>query len=238
MHNEDQPFWLDLARQQRGPILELGCGTGRLLAHLAEAGCQVYGLDRDYSMLAYCHALRRSNRQALLPVFQADMADYRLAQRFALIHVPCNTFSTLPEATRQKTLQRARSHLLPAGLFAASLPNPVIMARLPLRSDAEIDDSFNDPVSGDPVQVSSAWVRSAKVLTIRWNYDHLFPDGRVERSIIEVRHWIGSVESYRAEIISAGFQIVAEYGDYDRSSYTQESPYWIALASISTQTFQ
>jgi hypothetical protein len=93
-------------------------------------------------------------------------------------------------------------------------------------------------VSGDPVQVSSAWVRSAKVLTIRWNYDHLFPDGRVERSITEVRHWIGSVESYRAEIISAGFQIVAEYGDYDRSSYTQESPNWIALASISTQTFQ
>ena len=50
----DIPFWLDLARRQGSPILELGCGTGRVLIPLAEAGYTVYGLDIDPEMLEFC----------------------------------------------------------------------------------------------------------------------------------------------------------------------------------------
>ena len=51
-YQEDIPFWLVLASEQGSPILELGCGTGRVLHPLAEAGYTCYGLDHDPGMLA------------------------------------------------------------------------------------------------------------------------------------------------------------------------------------------
>ena len=46
---EDLPFWLELAAQAGDPILELGCGTGRVLIPLAQAGYHTIGLDNDPS---------------------------------------------------------------------------------------------------------------------------------------------------------------------------------------------
>ena len=51
-HLEDLPFWLELARNANGPILELGCGTGRILLPLLENNLPAIGLDLDADMLA------------------------------------------------------------------------------------------------------------------------------------------------------------------------------------------
>ena len=50
-HLEDLPFWLDLAGETGDPLLELGCGTGRLLVPLGQAGHRVIGVDHDPAML-------------------------------------------------------------------------------------------------------------------------------------------------------------------------------------------
>lgn len=231
-HLEDLPFWLELARQQGSPILELGCGSGRILLPLARDGYTVAGLERDPDML---YTLREAMEPELadrVELIQGDMAAFALGRRFPLIILPCNTISTLSAAQRQATLACIHRHLQPEGLFAASLPNPAVLKRLPRRSEAEIEESFHHPLDGEPVQVSSAWERRDQSLTITWHYDHLLPDGRVERVSTQVSHTLAPVETYLAELEAAGLSIVECFGDFDRSPYSPQAPSLIFLAKL------
>jgi len=230
LHPEDLPFWLDLARQQSGPLLELGCGTGRVLLPLLEAGFQAYGLDSDLEMLRFLRLSLPAGQQSEPPLFLADMAHFRLALHFPLILLPCNTLSTLSPAERLSTLVCVHAHLAPGGLFAASLPNPLVLAEMPRRGAEEIEETFPHPVSGDPVQVSSAWRRSAGHFTVTWHYDHLLPAGQVERLTAQAVHSLEPPEVYFAALEEAGLPAVAVYGDFDRSPYTSDSPYLILVA--------
>src|SRR5713226_4481605 len=49
---DDLPFWINLARRTGGPVLEVGCGTGRVVIPLAESGAHVVGIDVSAAMLA------------------------------------------------------------------------------------------------------------------------------------------------------------------------------------------
>ena len=229
-HSEDLPFWLKLAVRQGSPILELGCGTGRVLNTLARAGYRVLGLDSDAGMLALLQRQAGPDRTSCCHFFQADMAAFHLARSFALILLPCNTLSTLSAETRRAMLAHTRQHLSANGLFAASLPNPALLRRLPRQAGAEIEDIFPHPIDGEPVQVSSTWRRSAGFFTISWLYDHLLPDGHVERLTTEVCHALLPVETYADEFHQAGLRIEGIYGDFDQSSYTENSPNLILLA--------
>jgi SAM-dependent methyltransferase len=256
---EDLPFWLGLARKAGSPILELGCGTGRLLAPLAKAGLEAYGLDREARWLAFLlsnldgvesppakgstraisqvpwHPLAFVGPHVFMGphVFVGDMTAFHLALDFALIFLPCNTFSTLSRAERLATLDCVRRHLRPGGLFAASLPNPAALKRLPRKGESEMEEEFFSPESGDPVQVSSAWERNRDVLVIWWHYDHLFPDGRVERTTVETHHLLADVSEYRQDLALAGLKTVEENGDYDGGPFREDSPYWIFITSRS-----
>jgi len=230
LHPEDLPFWLDLARQQSGPLLELGCGTGRVLLPLLEAGYRAYGLDNNLEMLRFLRRALSPAQQSAPPLFLADMAHFRLALQFPLILLPCNTLSTLSPEQRFSTLACARAHLAPGGLFAASLPNPLILAEMPRRGPEEIEETFPHPESGDPVQVSSAWRRSSHHFTVTWHYDHLLPDGQVERLTAQAVHSLEPAAAYFAALEGAGLQEAAVYGDFDRSPYTADSPYLILVA--------
>jgi SAM-dependent methyltransferase len=227
-HTEDLPFWLGLAGQQGGPILELGCGTGRVLAVLAQAGYPVFGLDYDGRMLAALRAHLPAGSDA--PVFQADLAHFHLAMQFPLILVPCNTWSTLSPETRRVALEIVAGHLAEGGLFAASIPNPALLRRQPRHMEAEVEDDFLHPITGNPVQVSTGWERSGQVFHLQWFYDHLLPDGNVQRLSVQVDHDLSPLEAHLAEWAAAGLQPSSEYGNYDRSPYQPDSPYLIMTA--------
>jgi SAM-dependent methyltransferase len=228
-HLEDLPFWLELARRGQGPVLELGCGSGRVLLPLLQeiAGIQVVGLENDPAMLALLAGQEgqlSASERGRLRLVQGDMAAFELSERFALILLPCNTYSMLEAERRRATLACVRRHLLPGGLFAASLPNPALLLRLPRRADSELEDSFPHPMGGEPVQVSSGWERSAAHLTVYWHYDHLLPDGRVERISTQAVHELAPAEAYLSELEAAGLQLRELYGDFDRSPYKPDSP--------------
>jgi SAM-dependent methyltransferase len=231
-HSEDLPFWLKLAAQQAGPIFELGCGTGRVMLALARAGYTMFGLDNDAAMLDLLQMQVSPDLASRCHFFQADMAAFHLERQFALILLPCNTFSALSPTTRRVALAHIRQHLSTNGLFVASLPNPAVLIRLPQRADEEIEEIIPHPIDGEPVQVSSAWQRSAGYFTNTWHYDHLLPDGRVERLTTQIRHTLLSVESYADEFRRAGLRIETLYGDFDQSPYTENSPSLIILAQV------
>jgi SAM-dependent methyltransferase len=229
-HLEDLPFWVELAHRKGDPILELGCGSGRVLMPLARSGWRVVGLESDPGMLSVLRENMEAGLEGRVELVRGDMAAFYLERRFALILLPCNTFSTLSAAQRRATLDCVRRHLQPDGIFAASLPNPAVLRRLPRRSEPEVEESFPHPLDGEPVQVSSAWERSAQHFTIYWHYDHLLPDGRVERISQQARHELASPQTYLAELEVADLRLLEQYGDFDRSPYSPRAPSLILLA--------
>jgi SAM-dependent methyltransferase len=230
-HLEDLPFWLVLAAQIEDPVLELGCGTGRVLIPLAKAGHRTVGVDHDLAMLKFLHSNIGSKIKPPPLLIMADISRLNLAMQFPLILLPCNTFSTLRENIRLACLDRIRKHLISGGVFAFSIPNPELMMHSPSMADAEVEDEFIHPRTGNPLQVSSSWRRTKHTFSLTWIYDHLLPDGRVERLTVETTHQIIPADTYLDEIRSAGMKVTAMCGDFNHSEYNEDSPYLICLVT-------
>ncbi|MBN2147560.1 MAG: class I SAM-dependent methyltransferase [Anaerolineales bacterium] len=228
-HLEDLPFWLNLARQQGSPVLELGCGTGRVLIPLAQSGIEVVGLDNDFAMLDH---LQRNLPSALQPaprLLTADITDFSLGQTFPLVILPCNTWSTLEASQRQLALACIYRHLPLAGRFSFSVPNPHLLRDLPARSDLEFEEAFDlSPTS--ILQVSSGWRRSKTGFTVTWQYETLYQDGNLERLTVRERHTLATTQDYVDEIQAVGLHIESLYGDFDRSLYDPDAPELILVA--------
>lgn len=228
---QDLPFWLELAAQVGGPLLELGCGTGRLLLPLARAGYRCVGLDHDPAMLKFLQAQINSQLKPAPWLVIADISRFNFGVRFPLIILPCNTLSTLDEDRRRACLGCVGKHIALGGIFAVSLPNPETLAQLLTSLVPEVEDEFIYPQTGNPVQVSSSWRRTGSTFYLTWIYDHLLSDGRVDRFSIETIHHILPVDGYLRDFRAAGLRIMGVYGDFDRSAYTNDSPTLIILAS-------
>jgi len=231
LHLDDLPFWLELAAQASPPLLELGCGTGRILIPLVQKGYQIVGVDHDPGMLSL---LSRTLPQALhsrAQLLRASFTEFRLAMKFGAILLTCNTYSTLVQRDRLSVLKRVLEHLQTDGVFAVSMPNPLLLKRLPRRAEPEVEELFPHPLDGEPVQVSSAWERQRESFTVLWHYDHLLPDGAIERSTAQVRHYLLSPQRHQDEFKAAGFSRLNLIGDYDGSVFSPSSPQLIILAS-------
>ena len=228
-HLEDLPFWLDLAAHWGDPVLELGCGTGRVLIPLAEAGFHTIGVDHDLAMLQFLRA-KVGDLKPAPQLVDADITRFNLFTQFPLIILPCNTYSTLRKSERLACLECLHRHLKTGGLFAFSIPNPASLVVLPARSAPELEDEFLHPETENPVQVSSAWRRTRHAFHLTWIYDQLSPDGRVERLTAETIHYLLPANDYLDEIKSAGLEEIEVYGDFNRSPYDEASPYLICVA--------
>lgn len=221
---EDLPYWITLADQANGPVLELGCGTGRILHYLREEGFTVYGLDHDMRML---HYFKRNTPAA--PVFAADLTRFHLGRKFAFIFLGCNTYSTLSADQRRMALTCIDQHLLPGGLFAASLPNPLDLIEMGDSSEIGPEESFFDPETGDPVQVSSSWQTNQDTVTIFWHYDQLYPDGQVDRTTHSTTHFRDPAETYIREMQDQGFEVQTD-GEYHGAPYGEDTDLLILRA--------
>ncbi|MDD5172357.1 MAG: class I SAM-dependent methyltransferase [Candidatus ainarchaeum sp.] len=99
------------ARNAKGPVLEVGCGTGRILLRLLKDGIDVTGIDISEGMLGILR--KKAEKLGLKPeVMRADMRDFRINKKFKLIIVPYRSFlHLLTEADRKKTLLNLMDHL-------------------------------------------------------------------------------------------------------------------------------
>ncbi len=224
LYKDDLAFWHDLTAQFGQPVLELGCGTGRVLLPLRQQGINVIGLDLEPAMLA---VLKTQDPAA--PVLAADLRQFHFSTLFPLILLPCNTWSIFTAPQRQAALNTITRHLTPGGCFCVSLPNPAILIDLGDSDDIEIEDTFPHPQTGNPVQVSSTWETRDEHITVFWHYDHLLPDGQIERTTHHISHQLDQTETYLNELHAAGFEITT-WGDFDRSLYDEDSPSLIVQA--------
>ena len=129
----DLPLWEKLTERQGGPILELGCGTGRVALHLARRGHRVYGLDRDPELLdalaeraadsVHTRVGQESDAPAgtVEPVC-ADARKFQMPEPVALTLAPTHLLQLIPTAAeRGECLRSVAAALRPGGLFAATI---------------------------------------------------------------------------------------------------------------------
>jgi SAM-dependent methyltransferase len=118
----DVPFYAELAERFGGPVLEVGCGTGRVLMEIAARGIEIDGLDPSDSQLRVLRAkLDRSSSGAhhRVRLHRADMRTFALDRPFRLIMAPFRPVQHLYTVADQvAAFRNIRKHLLPEGRFA------------------------------------------------------------------------------------------------------------------------
>ena len=121
---DDRQFFTELVEHQGGNCLDLGCGTGRTLVPLAEAGIDVEGLDPAPLMLAICRGkLDAAGKSAVL--HEGTMESLELGKKFHSIIIPGASFQLLTDpADAVLALNRIRGHLAPGGQLLVSLYIP------------------------------------------------------------------------------------------------------------------
>lgn len=152
----DLPVWRALAEERSGPLLDVGCGTGRVALDLAARGHDVTALDSDAELLREL-ASRSRERGLRVDTMTADARSFALGRRFALAIAPMQVFQLLggPEG-RRGALERAREHLDPGGVLAVALADPF---------EAVPPDDALPPVPD--VREQDGWVLSSQPVAVR-----------------------------------------------------------------------
>jgi len=224
---QDVSFFIDAAKESGGPVLEIGCGTGRVLIPIARAGVEIVGLDLSPQMLAVCRrhlAGEAAAVRARVELRQGDMRRFQLGRTFPLITIPFRPFQHLIDVEDQMAcLQAIRRHLTPDGRLILDLFNPSIDALASLKESEEIGDepAFTTPEGLDVVRrhASVRHDRFNQINYIELIYYVTHPDGRKERIV----HSFPMRYLYRFEaehlLARCGFEIEHLYASYDKAPY-------------------
>ena len=123
-YEADLGLWRELADAAGDPVLDLGCGTGRVALELAHYGHDVTGLDSDPELLA--ELARRARGHGLrVNTVCADARSFSVPGRFALAIAPMQVFQLMGGSEgRRAALTRVREHLEPGGTAAIALADP------------------------------------------------------------------------------------------------------------------
>ncbi len=216
-------------------VLELGCGTGRLLLPLLDAGASVVGLDREPAMLAVAASRLElyGNRMSLV---EGDMRRFDLAQRFDMVVIGLNTFMHMLNINDQlATLTCAHKHLRPAGLLLLDLANPHSVVHDTPQGAIQHRLTHELPIA--PATTVTLWSvteisPSAQLTHTMLFFDEMRGDsGTLQRSIAGVT--LRLIYRYELEHLlhRAGFSVKNLFGDYDSNPYDDDSERLICVAT-------
>jgi SAM-dependent methyltransferase len=207
---EDVPYYVELARETDGPIVELAVGNGRVAIPVArETGRKVIGIDASPAMLAQARE-RAKAANVDLELRESDMGDIDLDEPAGLVYCPFRSLLHLSTwRDRRRVFERVASALRPGGRFAwnAFVLNPHRAAA----SDGN-------------------WAVQAG---IRHRIDHVPADNRIDITLEsggQVSLWWVSRGEWEALIDVAGLETEALYGWFDRRPFDEDSPEFVWVA--------
>ena len=233
---EDIPFYVREASRSGGPVLELGCGTGRVTLPIAQSGVDIVGLDNSKGMLEQARAKARllEDGHGDINLHLGDMRNFSLGRTFPLVIIPFRGFLALLSVEDQvRCLTSIREHLEPDGrlIFNIFVPDPQMLVE-----DEDAAFHLRDVADPDTGRTLVIWQQTRvdtfnQVLSVRLIVDETDQAGTVGNrfySDYQIRY------AHRTEVLHllerCGYEIVDLYGDFDYSPFDEDSGemVWVA----------
>jgi ubiquinone/menaquinone biosynthesis C-methylase UbiE len=205
----DIGFYVELARDAGGPLVELAVGSGRVAIPVAQAtGRPVIGIDSSPAMLEQAR-IRAKEEGVELVLHEGDMRDLSLDEPAALIYCPFRGLLHLPTwADRRRTFERVAASLEPGGRFAWNA----------FAFDHHIAVSIDGQHQDEPVPH-----------TIRYSVG----DDRIDITLDDggtTSLWWATKNEWLGLIDVAGLELEALYGGFAREPFTDESREYVFVA--------
>ena len=210
---EDVDFYVSLARQADGPLVELAVGSGRVAIPVAQAtGRPVIGIDTSPAMLEQARA-RAAATEVELELHEADMRELALGEPAALIYCPFRALLHLPTwADRRRTFERVAASLRPGGRFAwnAFAFDHQVAARLDGQHlDEPLPHSVRYAVGDNRIDIT---LDDGGTSSLWWATKN---------------EWLGLLDI-------AGLELEALYGGFDRQPVDDDSREYVVVARASS----
>jgi SAM-dependent methyltransferase len=236
----DVPFWQRVAAEAKGPVLELGCGTGRVSIPLARAGVNLVGIDRSAPMLA--RALARTPRTPRTPrtsgtlrtparpsFVRGDIRALPFAQRgFAMVLAPYGILQSLiRERDLGATLESVARVIRPGGTFGIDLVPDVPNWR-EYKNKVQLKGTMRGGVSLTLVE-SVRQDPKRRLTTFEQRYIER-RGVKTKEHAFELTFRTLSVSQMARRLESAGFRVGSVLGDYGGRPWDARADVWIILA--------
>lgn len=232
-YRHDIPFYVERAREAGGTVLEMGCGTGRVLIPAARAGVNMVGVDLSREMLSRAEQALAEEPDEIRRRVSLIRGDIRTAdcteggaQRFVLVTAPFRVVQHLVTRDAQKAwLANVRRHLAPGGSLIFDVFQPDYSMIGEGRFTA-VDVERADPESGHTIRrVSRSEYHPERQVfdgTVEWMVDE--PDGthRTVQSIHTPVRWF-TLPELENLLELAGFELLEAWGAFDRTPFGKEA---------------
>src|SRR5215469_8593550 len=239
----DRDFYVELAKRVGGPVLELACGTGRILLPIAREGIAIHGVDLSAAMLAILRKnLQREPKDVreLISMVEGDIRTFRSNRQYPLVIIPFRPLQHMYTVEEQvAALKTAAFHLDEEGILAFDVFFPRF---------ASIDSGIGEellelewPIRSDAAKVVRRYFRKESVDKVNQNFTASFifrtyQGGKVVRE--ETEPFKMSYYTYphlRALFLLAGLVIVEEYGSFARTPLDNSAEQMIFLLKPETR---
>lgn len=228
-------FYAGLAAETGAPVLEIACGTGRILIPIARQGFKVVGVDIVPGMIELA---RRKSTDLPARWFVGDARTFDIGEQFRLAFLTGNAFQMfLTRADQEALFERVHAHLHDDGLFAFETRNPRwangaprkaaeqgAFADLETRAEPEIGEPYTD-CTGREVHVTRTQTYDHAAQILEWTSLHRWLDGGREHTKttrIALRYTFP--QELEALLYYNGFELLRQYGDWDLEPLSASSP--------------
>lgn len=232
---EDADIYRNFAGLASGPLLELACGSGRLLVPLARSGYELVGVDSSAKMLDLARQrLDKAGMTSRCVLVQQDIGTLQLEQKFRMAFIALGSFAHVTSRRKQQqVLAAVRNHLTSGAKFIVDISNADAryMERLGgyvlhqgtwQRDDGTLLTHF----------VSPAASATRHTLELTHFYEEHVQGGPIQRTTITTYLYLFDRNEMELLLEQAGFGVKDVYGDYDFSPYEHESPRMIFIAEV------
>lgn len=223
----DDDFYLELAREIGGPVLDIGCGTGRLTRAFAAAGLETVGVDVTPAML---DRARRLSDGLHIDWLVADARTMQLGHRFRLITMTGHGFQhLLTDEDVNAFFDRAREHLEDGGHLVFDTRNYAAKtfgtSEKPTfwRSTVDAQGRDIDILVGGRLDPRT-WVEELTFVDVVRETGERSESGSILRYL--------PLERLNTMLREHGFEIVAQYGDWQRGPLAADKPEIVSVCRL------
>jgi 2-polyprenyl-3-methyl-5-hydroxy-6-metoxy-1,4-benzoquinol methylase len=224
-------FYCDLAKTCGGPVLEIACGSGLATLAIAAQAFDITGVDLARPMLE--HARKKAEAQNLnIRWVETDARSFDLGKQFQFIYLTGNAFQSFLRREDQEALfASVKRHLMPEGVFAFETRNPS-GHDLTNRPQEEFDQSYTS-MEGHQVSVSFTQRYDPITQIMYWTSYRRWNDGeRDHKKETHIACRFTHPQELEALLHYNGFQIIQQYGNWDKEELSMFSPSMINICKI------